>query len=408
MRALALSGGAAIRRAGRSVGPTASTGAGRRSRSERRDARLADAPRLLQVQADALGSPREPAAQELPVALDLVRPDLVDGDRLLVQEAGDGLGARRHPGDVDARPLVAQEAVRLRDAVEPVPRQHRAHARRVALVHLVDRQRELDLDRLLARQRREQRVLGGAGPAPLVEDQPEAHPLRDAPVGQPPHVARGRREVGRAQVAEPSGERAVAAQRPAGETLERVVHHQAPRSSWARISLRCWSSDGAAARWLPGSSGGRPGTLGTGRRPSPGCSIQVTAPVARTCGSSRNSRYVLTFWCMSRAPRSRAERSAMVRAANAGSSAARRSATCAKRASLVAKRGSALSAGRSRASQRVRNSPSRRMVRLIQPSRALKVPEGVSPGWGLPPSRWCWIIDTAWMVEPPRSRLDSM
>src|SRR5205807_2227644 len=49
-----------------------------------------------------------------------------------------------------------------------------------------------------------------------------------------------------------------------------------------------------------------------------------------------------------------------------------------------------------------------RIVGLIQPSLALKVPDGVRPGWGLPPSRWCWIIDTAWIVAPPRSRLDSM
>src|SRR5678815_2776730 len=57
---------------------------------------------------------------------------------------------------------------------------------------LVDRERELDVDGLLARQLREQGVLGGAGPAALVEDQPETGPLGDAAVGQPQHVARGR------------------------------------------------------------------------------------------------------------------------------------------------------------------------------------------------------------------------
>ena len=75
---------------------------------------------------------------------------------------------------------------------------------------------------------------------------------------------------------------------------------------------------------------------------------------------------------------------------------------------LTAVSGSPLAAGISSASHSTGKSASRRIVRLIQPSLALKVPDGVRPGWGLPPSRWCWIIDTAWIVAPPRSRLDSM
>src|SRR4029079_9114439 len=150
---------------------------------------------------------REPLGQEPSMARALVLTDLGDRDRLLVEEALDRLRPRRHAGHVYARTLVAQEAVRLRDAVEAVPCEDHAHPRGVALAHLVDRERELDADGLLARQLREQGVLGGARAAALVEDQPETGPLRAESVGQPQHVARGRREVGGAKLPEAAGQR---------------------------------------------------------------------------------------------------------------------------------------------------------------------------------------------------------
>ena len=105
---------------------------------------------------------------------DLVRANLRRCDGLLMQEPRDGfLRARDLARHVDADALEGQIAMRLGHERHPITIKNGADAGGVALAHLIDAEGQMNRHPLFVRKRREQRMLGAAGAAPLWEHEVE-------------------------------------------------------------------------------------------------------------------------------------------------------------------------------------------------------------------------------------------
>jgi hypothetical protein len=114
-----------------------------------------------------------------------VRSDLRGLDSPLRVEVSDGpLRGNTGAGDVDAAPGVSEIAMRLRKAVQSMPRENMADARCVDLAHVVDPDCERDGKTLLEGDGRKQRMLGAAGAAPLGKDRVEVGAVGVATVGE--------------------------------------------------------------------------------------------------------------------------------------------------------------------------------------------------------------------------------
>src|SRR5262245_50027675 len=114
------------------------------SAAERRDAALPDPPEC--VEGEPAGGRRRlaPEREELAVAARLVVRDRLWLDHLLVRQRERTRRALCRPGEVDAGLAVAQVTVSLQQAGETVGGEHGPDARRVALVHLVAADQELN------------------------------------------------------------------------------------------------------------------------------------------------------------------------------------------------------------------------------------------------------------------------
>src|SRR5262245_4200913 len=82
-------------------------------RAQRRDACFTNAPDLLEASPAHRVRAADPITEEPSVQILLVGTDLIDGDRLLVEKAIDGLSACGPSRHVDPAAVVAKVAVRL-------------------------------------------------------------------------------------------------------------------------------------------------------------------------------------------------------------------------------------------------------------------------------------------------------
>ena len=105
-----------------------------------------DPPHLLEAPSpDSLCIIVDPGLHVLAVQCDFVVPNLLGNDRFFIQKLGNRFrGLRAGSCNVDALSLIPQVAVCFWERCQAIPCQDRAHPWRIALVHVIDAQREDD------------------------------------------------------------------------------------------------------------------------------------------------------------------------------------------------------------------------------------------------------------------------
>jgi len=148
------------------------------------DTLLPDPPHLLEAPTpDDLCIVVDPGLHVLAVQGDFVGPNLLGNDRFFIQKLGDRFrGLRAGSCDVDAPPRIRQVAVGFWERRQAIPGQDRAYPWSIALVHVIDAQREDDWEVLLVREGREEGMFGAACPFPFAQDSLEIRSIHGSPV----------------------------------------------------------------------------------------------------------------------------------------------------------------------------------------------------------------------------------